>query len=316
MWWLWILLGACALLLLSLLVALYCFMRVFYSTKRRELRDDEYEIPKGAIYEPFRDEMVAWIKETRAMPHEDMEILSFDGLRLRGRYYEYAPGAPIELLFHGYQGNAVRDLSGGVKRCFAIGRSALIIDHRAAGRSEGHVITFGIRERRDCLAWVTHAVRRFGPDCRLIITGISMGAATVMMAAGEELPPQVKGVLADCGYTSPREIIEKVIADMHLPPRLVYPFVRLGARLFGRFDLEETSPIEAVQRARVPVIFVHGEGDDFVPCEMSVRLYAACASAPKRLVTVPGAGHGLAFSVGKESYLEALRDFAAECHLV
>ena len=315
MWWLWIMLGACALLLLSLLVALYCFMRVFYSPKRRALRDDEYEIPEGAIYEPFRDEMVAWVKEIRATPHEDMEILSFDGLRLRGRYYEYAPGAPIELLFHGYQGNAERDLSGGVKRCFAIGRSALIIDHRAAGRSEGRVITFGIRERRDCLAWVAHAVRRFGPDCRLIITGISMGAATVMMAAGEELPPQVKGVLADCGYTSPREIIEKVIADMHLPPRLVYPFVRLGARLFGRFDLEEASPIEAAQRARVPVIFVHGESDDFVPCEMSARLYAACASAPKRLVTVPGAGHGLAFSVGKESYLEALRDFAAECHI-
>ena len=157
MWWLWILLGACALLLLSLLVALYCFMRVFYSPKRRALRDDEYEIPKGAIYEPFRDEMVAWIKEIRAMPHEDMEILSYDGLRLRGRYYEYAPGAPIELLFHGYQGNAERDLSGGVKRCFAIGRSALIIDHRAAGRSEGRVITFGIRVRRVCLAWVAHA---------------------------------------------------------------------------------------------------------------------------------------------------------------
>jgi fermentation-respiration switch protein FrsA (DUF1100 family) len=120
-------------------------------------------------------------------------------------------------------------------------------------------------------------------------------------------------VLADCGYTSPREIIEKVIRDMRLPPRLLYPFVRLGARIFGRFDLEETSPLAAVQRASVPLIFIHGESDAFVPCEMSERLYGLCSSAHKKFVSVPGAGHGLSFSVDEENYLRALREFATEC---
>jgi fermentation-respiration switch protein FrsA (DUF1100 family) len=257
--------------------------------------------------------MIGWVKDVRALPHEDMEIVSHDGLTLRGRYYECNPGGLIELLFHGYRGDAERDLSGGVARCLALGRNALLIDHRAAGRSEGHVITFGIREHRDCLAWVAHAVRRFGPDCKLVLTGISMGAATVMMAAGEPLPPQVVCVLADCGYTSPREIIEKVIRDMRLPSRLLYPFVRLGARLFGHFDLEATAPIEAVQRACVPLILIHGDADAFVPCEMSERLYNRCSSAHKAFVSVPGAGHGLAFAVDREAYLHALRAFAEAC---
>jgi fermentation-respiration switch protein FrsA (DUF1100 family) len=298
---------------ISLLTALICFFKVFYSPTRKPLGENEYEIPKGEIYEPFREQMVNWVKDVRAMPHEDMEIVSHDGLALRGRYYECNPGAPIELLFHGYQGNSERDLSGGVARCFALGRNALIIDHRAAGRSAGHVITFGIREHLDCLAWAAHAVRRFGPDCRLILTGISMGAATVMMAAGKPLPPQVVCVLADCGYTSPREIIEKVIRDMRLPPRLLYPFVRLGARLFGRFDLEANSPIEAVKRARVPLILIHGDADAFVPCEMSERLYGLCTSEHKAFSAVSGAGHGLAFAVDREGYLRALREFAEEC---
>ena len=138
-----------------------------------------------------------------------------------------------------------------------------------------------------------------------------MGAATVLMAAGKPLPPNVIGVLADCGYTSPREIIRKVIRQMKLPPAICYPFVRLGARLFAGFNLEEDSPLEAAARCQVPVIFFHGEGDDFVPCDMSIRNYEAC-SGRKKLVTVPGAGHGLAYAVQPQEYLQALREFFPE----
>ena len=150
---------------------------------------------------------------SREMRHEDFEIKSFDGLTLRGKYYECDPDAPVELLFHGYRGNAERDMSGGIARCFALGRNALIIDHRASGFSQGHVITFGIKEYRDCLSWVDFAVNHFGADKKLSLTGISMGASTVMIAAGTPLPPSVVCVLADCGYTSAKEIIEKIISD-------------------------------------------------------------------------------------------------------
>jgi len=251
--------------------------------------------------------MINWIKAARRMPHEDVEIRSFDGLTLRGRYYEYQAGAPMELLFHGYEGNSERDLSGGIERCFRLGRNALLIDQRGCGRSDGHVSTFGIRERKDCKKWVEYAVERFGKDVKIGITGVSMGAATVMMATEEALPENVKFVLADCGYSSAKAILMKVMGDMKLPGRLLYPFVKLGARLFGGFDLEETSPLEAVKKCKIPIIFVHGDADDFVPFEMSRELNEACPLEKKRLVKIRNAGHGLAYPVAREQYVDALR---------
>lgn len=305
----WILLGiAAALCLLAILGAYICYRMAFYSPKRKPKDPDVIEIPEGEIYEVFRESMENWARMTRAMPHEDVEVRSFDGLTLRGKFYEYAPGAPIELMLHGYRGCAERDMPGGALRSHRVGRSALVVDQRGSGSSDGSVISFGINERRDCLAWVDFMIQKFGPDVKIILTGISMGAATVMMAAGEDLPDQVIGILADCGYSSPRQIICKVIRDMKLPPQPIYPLIKLGAKLFGGFDLEETSALEALKRCKKPVIFFHGETDDFVPCDMSRACFAACASE-KRLVTVPNAGHGLAYPVDPERYIRELKAF-------
>ena len=315
-WSLWCLCVLAGLALLSLITSFICFLMVFRSPKKKPLGPDEYEIPDGEIYEAFRDDMIRWAKEIRALPHEDMEIKSFDGLTLRAKYFEYKAGAPIELLFHGYKGNAERDLSGGVERCFRLERNVILIEQRASGGSEGRVISFGINERRDCHAWVDHVIKRFGEDVKLIIGGVSMGAATVMMAAGEPLPKNVIGVLADCGYTSAEEIIKKVVKDMKLPVRVFYPFIKLGARIFGRFDLEETSPMEAVKKCKLPIVFVHGDTDDFVPYDMSVRLYEACTSDKKTLITVKGAGHGLAYPVDRDGYVEELKKVRDEWGLI
>lgn len=298
--------------LLVLIIAFVCFYLTFYSKTRDKAALAEYRIPPGRAYLPYREEMIAWIKQAREMPHTEMEISSYDGLTLRGRYYEKEKGLPIELQFHGYRGDSDRDLSGAVVRAFAVGRNALIIDHRGSGRSDGHVITFGVKETRDCLAWINHAISVFGEDVRLHLTGISMGAATVLMASGEKLPPQVKGVLADCPYSSAKEIIKKVIREMGLPASFLYPFVRLGARLFGGFDPNRAEPIEAVKRATVPIILYHGDADGFVPCEMSEELYAACASEKKQFIKIPGADHGLAYSADKENYLKTLNEFIDE----
>lgn len=287
---------------LILIVAYICYRMAFYAPARKPAGPDEYPIPEGSIYEPFREQMVAWMKECRAMNREDVSITSFDGLTLRGYFYEYAPGAPIELMMHGYRGESERDLCGGVQRAFAMKRSVLLVDQRGCGRSDGHVITFGIREHRDCLSWAQYLNDRFAVP--IILTGISMGAATVMITAGQELPEHVVGVIADCGYTSAKEIIQKVIRQMHLPPKLSYPFVQLGARLFGKFDLDSYSPIDAMKSCKVPVFFVHGEDDDFVPCDMSRACSQACAKE-NVLHTVPGAGHGLAYLVDPEGYMEA-----------
>ena len=293
----------------AVLMASYlCFRMAFYAPRKKLSDSEEIDIPEGEIYEPFRPQMENWTREVRAMPREHFTITSFDGLELHGDFFEYAPGAPIELMLHGYRGSAERDLSGGVQRCFLLKRSVLLVDQRCSRRSQGDVITFGIREHRDCLSWLDFMVEHFGPERKIILTGISMGAATVMMAADKDLPSNVIGILADCGYTSPKDIICKVIRDMGISPALGYPFVKLGAKLFGRFDLEEDSPEEALKNAKVPVIFYHGEDDDFVPCDMSRRNYAACASR-KALITVSGAGHGLSYPVEPERYLKTLADF-------
>ena len=124
-------LGLAAFLAVAVLVISYvCFRMAFYVSEKNKKPKEEYPIPKGEIYEPYRDKMVGWIKEVRAMPCEEFHIRSFDGLRLRGKYYEYAPGAIIEIMFHGYRGSAERDMCGGVQRCFKLGHSALIVDQR------------------------------------------------------------------------------------------------------------------------------------------------------------------------------------------
>ena len=304
-----LILGILALLLAAVLGgAYYCYRVAFYAPPRKPLAEGEFDFPEGAIYEVYHEKMKKWILDMRALPQEDVEITSFDGLKLRGKYFELTPDAPVEIMFHGYRGNSERDMPGGVQRAFKSGHSALIVDQRCSGRSEGKVITFGILEHRDCLAWVDFAVKKFGPDVKLILTGISMGAATVVMAAGQELPDNVIGVLADCGYNSAKDIMIEVQKQMGYPPVITYPLTRLAARLFGGFDLEETSPEEAVKNCKVPVIFYHGDTDDFVPCWMSKRVYDACPTR-KALITIPGAGHGLAYAVDPQKYLATLREF-------
>ena len=295
-------------LLAVLLIAYICYRMAFYVPKRKPRDPEMIDIPEGKEYEPFRPVMEDWIRQTRKIPHEKVQITSADGLKLTGKFYEFAPGAPMEIMFHGYRGNAERDLSGGVLRGFALGRSVLLPDQRCSGDSDGNTITFGIKEHKDCLDWVDFAISQFGPDVKIILTGISMGAATVLMAAGKPLPKNVIGVLADCGYSSPEAIIKKVIRQMGLPEKLAYPFVRLGGLLFGDFDLEDYSPEAAIKNCRLPVIFFHGQTDDFVPWDMSSALYEACPSR-KRLVTIPDAGHGLSYAVAPEYYLECLREF-------
>ena len=295
------------LVFLTLLTSFICFLITFYAAPEKP--KEEFEIPPGAIYEPYRDIMVNWMKEARTLNPKEVSIKSFDGLTLYGKYYKYSEDAPIELMFHGYRGNAERDLCGGVQRCFALGRSCLIVDQRTAGKSGGRVITFGIKESRDCLSWVDYIIEKINPNAKIIITGISMGAATVTIAAGESLPKNVIAALADCGYTSAKAIIKKVIKDLKMPPDLMYPFIKLGARLFGGFDLEKYSHIEAMKKCTIPIIFIHGTTDDFVPYEMSVENFNACTHKCKKMVTVEGAGHGLAYLKDTDGYFKGIREF-------
>ncbi len=298
-----------AVAILILIISYICFRLTFYSKPR--VASGEIGIPKTEEFDAYRELVTGWVREVDALECRRVSITTFDGIVLRGRYFEFQAGAPIELMLHGYRGTSRRDLSGGVIRCRELGHNVLIFDHRGADTSDGNVITFGIKESLDTLLWIDYIIKNIDEKARIILTGVSMGAATVLMVSAGELPENVVGVLADCGYTSAKEIIKKVISEMKLPAGLLYPFVKLGALLYGGFVLDKNSPIKAMGKAHLPTIFFHGDADKFVPCEMSRRNYEACSSEKKDIVYIEGAGHGLAFPKNQELYLQKMREFFA-----
>lgn len=286
---------------------LICYLMAFYNKKRKK-ESDEIILPDFQMYQLFKDDIINDIKNARSMNYQEFTIKSFDNLTLYARYFESFKGAPIELMFHGYRGNGERDLSTGIRRAKLCGRNAFIVDQRAHGKSEGHTISFGINERRDCLEWIKFVINHFGKDVKIVLTGISMGAATVMMTSNMDLPNNIIGILADCGYDSPKNIIKKYIADMKLPAKLFYPFVKLGAKIFGKFNLEEASAMEAVKNSKVPIILIHGTDDSLVPHQHSVNCYEACTST-KKLVSIKDAEHGVSYLHDPDTYVNELNAF-------
>lgn len=296
-----------SLIVLTLLTAYICYRMAFYSNNKPH-KKDEINLPDNEIFKHFKPLILSDIFAARAMKYQEFYVKSFDGLTLYGKYYESFKDAPIELMFHGYRGDGERDLSTGIRRAKECGRNVLIVDQRGHGKSEGHTISFGINERLDCLVWIDKVIEVFGQDTKIILTGISMGAATVMMASNLDLPSNVIGILADCGYDSPKNIIIKYINDLHLPAKIFYPFVKLGALIFGHFNIEKASPIESVKEAKVPIFFIHGEKDTFVPCSMSEKLYKECISR-KQLTIIKNAEHGISYLFEPETYVSALKEF-------
>ena len=294
----------CAVAAILLMGGYYTYRIAFYSPKKGRDKISTFASHK---YDPYRKEINRLFCQLSDRPYEEVSIVSFDGLTLFGRYYHVKDGAPLDIGFHGYRSSALTDFAGGSELSFSMGHNLLLVDERAHGRSEGRTIAFGIQERWDADSWVRYAVERFGADTEIILYGVSMGAATVLMAAGLDLPENVKGIIADCPYSSPKDIIRKVAKDMHMPDRLSWPFVKIGGRVYGGFDLDETDAARAVRQARIPILIIHGESDSFVPCEMSDIVSENPALITR--CTFPGADHGFSYLVDTPRYRKIVTDF-------
>ena len=150
-----------------------------------------YDDPRKSPYEYGNNEQILRCKEVLdaaiekydAASCEAVSITSHDGLTLTGKYYHIADGAPLEIYCHGYKGNAIRDFCGFWPVAKELGHNVLLIDQRSHGDSQGHTISFGILEKQDVQNWVRWAEKRFGP-VNMALCGVSMGAATVLMASG------------------------------------------------------------------------------------------------------------------------------------
>ena len=290
----------------ALMSAFYAYRMAFYVPPTHQ--ENIYDLPPGEQYEPKHEKMRSCIKRLHELPFESVTITSFDGKKLFGRYYHTRDGAPLQIQFHGYRGSAMRDFCGGTPFARRLGHNALVVDQRSHGQSEGTTIAFGVLERFDCQSWCRYARERFGADTPMILVGVSMGAATVLMASDLELPENVKAIVADCPYSDPKAIICKVASEMGIPRKAAGVVCCAGAFLYGKFRLDEASPVKAVGRTKLPILLIHGKADNFVPCHMSQEIYDACVSE-KELHTFPDAGHGMCYLEDPERYEAVVEKF-------
>ena len=295
---------------LVILFSLYAYFVAFFAPQSKRnsidtpLEGEQYEAVAGYI------QQIGHIMEK--IPCEVVQIVSGDGYMLYGRYYHVRDGAPIEIQFHGYRSCAFRDCSGAHALSRKMGFNALVVDQRAHGSSDGRTISFGIAERNDCIDWIQYCNSRFGEQTKIILFGLSMGAATVLMASGINLPNNVSCIIADSPYSAPCAIIEKVCSDLHYPFLLFKPFIILGARLFGHFDLNGCSATEAVKTSKIPILLIHGEDDRLVPVTMSYEI-ATCGSSNVTVCTFPDAGHGLSYLTDPIRYERVIYEFLISC---
>ena len=298
------------LLIVILGISYYAFRIAFLAPPH--LDANHYFFPEGEQYDEVGEGIRKSVARMAQRKYESITITSFDGCKLFARYYHVADDAPVQILFHGYKSSSLLDCSGGSYFAGILGHNAIVVDQRSHGQSSGNVITFGIKERKDCLRWIEYTKERFGKDVPIILSGLSMGAATVLMATDLNLPENVKGIIADCPYSSPKEIIMKVAKDMHFPPRLMLPFVWLGGFLFGQFNLFESSAIEAIKTCDIPILILHGDADELVPCEMAKSLETSGAKNIT-LELFEKAGHGLSYIILPDKYEKIVLEFVKRC---
>ncbi len=314
MTWLWILLAVIILLTLALFGAAWYFFRFSIVRNVPEREEEDYYHGDDTIWGPFQDSMrksQAWMREHC---EEHVKILSYDGLALSALYIPAEVEKPKGtcIVFHGYRSLATVDFAPEVEFLHGLGYRLLAPYQRSHGESQGKYITYGVKERFDCLEWANYIDSRF-PGEDIFLMGISMGSATVMMAADLDLPKNVRGIVADCGFTSPWEIMRHVSRrDYNLPSFPLLNLVDLFARCRAKYGLKEADSRQALRKAKVPVLFLHGQEDDFVPVSMTRENYSACASE-KELYLVPGAGHAQSFATDPKGCGEKIAAFLEKC---
>ncbi|MCL2342324.1 MAG: alpha/beta hydrolase [Firmicutes bacterium] len=285
----------------------------------------------------YRDEVMAGQNWLLAQNRERVEIKAHDGIKLVGEYLpachsertpichserseeSFAESKITVLLMHGYRASATFMFGVAARLYHEMGLNILLVHERAHGLSGGYRVTFGVKERLDCRRWAEYLAGRLGEDSEIILSGGSMGAATVLMASGLDLPKQVRGVIADSGFTTPREIFTAVLSKRrNLFARAYVSALWPMARFLGGFDMDAASTLDAMRAGKLPVLLIHGDADRMVPCEMSRQNYEAGISVGRggsnapRLLIVPGAGHCMSCLLDRERCQQEIVRFIQE----
>ena len=251
-------------------------------------------------------EDVRWFESM--MPRQ-IEATSFDGLCLVASLLEAHDAKGTVILMHGFHSQPLREFATIAHIYHEEGYTVLLPYHRAHGKSEGHYLTFGVKERRDCATWVETVNGLYGEGRDIFLHGISMGCATVLMASGLDLPANVCAIVADCGFTSPYDITYWTCLQRGVQkPEGAMKLCNVFSRHLAGFDLQEYSTLDAMEVNTTPVLFITGTEDKRVPMEMTMRNYEACA-APKELLLIEGSPHAINYFWDAPKYNSAVLAF-------
>ena len=308
-WYFIVLISVIALAILLFAAAAYMYSKTALRPRKTgHSSGGKMPFPTNVDWDSYRTRVKAGGEWFDSMSPENVSIRSRDGLELRGKYLISPASNTTLLLVHGYMSTGFGDFGAMLKSLYESGFNILVIDQRAHGRSDGRYIGFGITERYDCLDWINF-ISANRPGEGVVPFGISMGAASVLMSAGLGLPDCVKGIIADCGYTSPKEIMNYVVRRfIHVPAFPLVSAAGLIFRLRSGFRLDACNTWSAIQNFRKPILFIHGTDDIFVPPAMTKKNYDSYMG-PKELMLVPGAGHAESFLKDDNAYLYTARCF-------
>ncbi|MGL4651047.1 MAG: alpha/beta hydrolase [Caldilineaceae bacterium] len=308
--WPWVVAG----LLLLLLIANFAIANYFYGVavarNEKEVLDESPDLDQEVFDNFTADD--EWLAANTA---DVIQLRSDDGLMLHAAFYQApVPTGRSVILAHGYGGNGDEMAQFGDFYRDQLGYNILIPDARGHGFSEGDYIGFGWHERRDYqmwIDWLEGRVRSFGQEPEILLHGISMGAATVMMTSGEDLPPSVKAVIEDGGYTAADDVLAYQLGRLYgLPAFPIVPSTSLVTQIRAGYSFAEASALKQIAQSELPTLFIHGEADTFVPYPMVNEVYAA-HPGPKQILVVPDAPHGANYIVDPETYEATVKAFLA-----
>ncbi|MGN1386275.1 MAG: alpha/beta hydrolase [Bacillus sp. (in: firmicutes)] len=292
-------------ILISLTAASFYFYNLAVKRSTGEFLNDNPDLAVSTD-DSLASEGLAWLE---TVSFDEVKITSNDALKLVGYYLPAeTKGNKTVIIAHGYTSEAM-NMHSYAKFYHELGYNVLMPDARGHGASEGDYIGFGWPERLDYMQWINYVLKQNGDDTEIVLHGVSMGSATVMMTSGEDLPEQVKAVVADCGYTSAEDVLSYQLERMyHLPSFPILQATSLMTQIRAGYSFSEASALEQVKKTDKPILFIHGEDDTFVPVEMVYELYEA-ANGDKELLIVQDAEHANAYDANPVLYEETVTNF-------
>lgn len=299
-----ILLFAVLLVACSVFVSEYLFKIIIYRQKKSSSQKDIDAVASWYRHYPIAKEGRRWLE---GMPYINVYIKSFDGLRLYGALLENYSDK-IVICVHGFTGSGKKDFASLAQAYYKNGYNVLLVDNRAHGQSEGKYVGFGVLDRFDLRNWVKYVINRFGSNVQVFLHGISMGAATVLMASSI-MPKNVRGIIADCGFTSVYEIFEYVLKrDYHLPKFPIIYLTNIMSKIRAGYGYKDVNTTAEIARSDIPILFIHGENDEFVPLWMTMKNYSHC-KAYKELFIVRESEHAESHYIDKKGYERRILTF-------